>query len=83
MSNKVKFVMADRENQYGSAKKNFTAIGRIWGALLNIEDIDPVVVALLFDAAKSVRITTNLTHQDSWIDKLGYTQHGLEIANGS
>jgi len=27
-----------------------------------------------------VRCVANPAHEDSWIDKQGYTQHGLEIA---
>ncbi len=79
MSKGVKEVLDDRQSEYGSARKNFTAIGRMWGALLDIEDIDPAIVALMFDAAKSVRITANLEHEDSWIDKEGYTHHGKMI----
>jgi hypothetical protein len=79
VSKRVEEVLDDRQNEYGSARKNFTAIGRMWGALLDIEDIDPAIVALMFDAAKSVRITANLEHEDSWIDKEGYIHHGKEI----
>ena len=79
VSKRVDEVLDDRQSEYGSARKNFTAIGRMWGALLGIEDIEPEIVALLFDAAKSVRIVANPTHEDSWIDKEGYTHHGKEI----
>jgi len=79
MSKKVEEILDNRQNEYGSARKNFTTIGRMWGALLDIEDINPAIVALMFDAAKSVRIVANPTHEDSWIDKEGYTYHGKEI----
>jgi hypothetical protein len=51
----------------------------MWGALLSIPDISPEVVALMFDAAKSVRLIANPGHEDSWLDKEGYTHHGREI----
>lgn len=76
-------ILADREAIHGSALQNFTSIGRMWGALLDIEDIPPHVVALMYDAGKSVRAVANQFHQDNWLDKLGYTQHGMEIANES
>jgi len=79
MSERVKEVLDDRQKEYGSARKNFTSIGRMWGALLSIPDISPEIVALMFDAAKSVRLVANPEHEDSWIDKEGYTHHGKEI----
>lgn len=74
-------VLADRENKYGSALRNFTAIGRGWGAILGIEDIPPYKVALMMDFFKTVRCAVNPAYDDSWIDKQGYTQHGYEIAS--
>jgi hypothetical protein len=79
MSERVKEVLDDRQKEYGSARKNFTSIGRMWGALLSVPDISPEIVALMFDAAKSVRLVANPEHEDSWIDKEGYTHHGKEI----
>ena len=43
------------------------------------EDIAPHEVALMMDALKSVRITKNPFHEDSWRDKQGYVQHGMTI----
>ena len=83
MSQELNEILSDRENVHGSALKTFTAIGRMWGALLDIEDIPPHVVALMYDAGKSVRAVDNQFHEDNWLDKQGYTQHGMEIANES
>ena len=79
MSKRVKEVLDDRQREYGSARKNFTSIGRMWGALLSVPDISPEVVALMFDAAKSVRLIANPEHEDSWLDKEGYIHHGKQI----
>lgn len=76
-------VLADRENEYGSAERNFAAVGRGWGAILGIEDIPAYKVALMMDFFKTIRCVANPNHDDSWIDKQGYTQHGHEIANES
>ena len=79
VSKRVKEILDARQSENGSARKNITTICRMWGAILGIEDIEPEIVALMFDAAKSVRIVANPKHEDSWIDKEGYTHHGKEI----
>jgi hypothetical protein len=76
---KVNKILDDREEQYGDATENFAKIGRIWGALLDIEDIAPWQVALMMDSLKTVRLFKNPSHEDSWIDKQGYTHHGYEM----
>lgn len=76
-------ILAERQEIHGDAITNFTMIGRMWGALLQIEDIPPHVVALMYDAGKSVRCMANPLHDDNWLDKQGYTKHGMEIANES
>jgi hypothetical protein len=80
MSKKVKQILNERQEEYGDAITNFTKIGVIWGTLLDVGDIEPYQVALMMDALKTVRCFDNPSHRDSWIDKQGYTQHGLEIA---
>lgn len=72
-------VLDKRQELYGDADKNFEKIGKIWGALLNIEPIKPYQVALMMDALKTVRAFQNPEHDDSWIDKLGYIKHAIEI----
>ena len=81
MSERVKDILADRQQIHGDAKTNFAAIGRMWGAILKIEDISPTVVALMYDAGKTIRCVSNPLHEDNWLDKIGYTQHGMEISN--
>jgi hypothetical protein len=77
---KVNEVLNNRQIEYGSAHTNFAQVGRGWGALLGIDDIPAWQVALMMDFFKSVRCSVNPAHEDSWIDKQGYTAHGLEIA---
>ena len=83
MSEKVKNILANRQEIHGDAVINFTAIGRMWGAILKIQDIPPHIVALMYDAGKTIRCVSNPLHEDNWLDKTGYTQHGMEIANES
>lgn len=72
-------ILEERQEQYGDALYNFEVIGKIWGALLDTDPIEPYQVALMMDALKTVRAFNNPEHLDSWQDKLGYTQHGLDI----
>ena len=80
---KVNDVLNNRQIEYGSAHANIAQVGRGWGALLGIDDIPAWKVALMMDFFKSVRCSVNPAHEDSWIDKQGYTQHGMEIARES
>jgi len=77
---KIKQILEDRQEQYGDSYGNLTSIGRVWGALLRIEDIPAHQVALMMDAFKTVRIFANSVHEDSWDDKLGYIEHGRNAA---
>ena len=79
-NNKVETILNERQDTHGDAHKNFARTGRIWGALLGIDDIPAWQVALMLDAFKSVRCVANPAHEDNWLDKTGYTQHGHEIA---
>tara|TARA_R110000868_G_scaffold138395_1_gene352510 strand:+ start:1075 stop:1326 length:252 start_codon:yes stop_codon:yes gene_type:complete len=83
MRKQVEAILADRQELHGDAELNFTMIGRMWGALLQIEDIPPHVVALMYDSGKSVRCMANQDHVDNWLDKLGYTQHGMDMCHES
>ena len=78
---KIDTILAARESEYGDARENFDKIGKVWAALLEIEEIPPYQVALMMDALKTVRLFRNPEHEDSWLDKEGYTKHGKEIAN--
>lgn len=80
MSEKVAAILANRLKEYGDAHTNFSAIGRGWGAMLGIEDIEPHLVALMMDFVKTIRLVANSTHSDSWDDKIGYVKHAREIA---
>jgi len=77
----IEEILGERQDLYGDAEMNFKTIGRIWAALLGLtHDIPAYQVALMMDSFKTVRCLVNPEHVDSWNDKFGYTQHGLEIA---
>jgi len=80
MSERIEALLQERGEMYGEAVDNFTAVGRGWGAILNIEDIPAYQVALMMDFLKTIRCAINPTHEDSWQDKLGYSELGKRIA---
>jgi hypothetical protein len=75
----VEKILQSREQEYGDALENFEMIGKIWGALLQIDPIPPYQIALMMDALKTVRLFANYDHEDSWLDKEGYTKLGHRI----
>jgi hypothetical protein len=79
MSKKLNEILDSRQEDYGDASDNFTAIGRMWGALLKIEDIPGWQVGLMMDAFKSVRCFANPYKDDSWDDKSGYIKHARDL----
>ena len=79
MPKELNDILDERQIEYGDALGNFTTIGVIWGALLGIKEIPAYQVALMMDSLKTVRLFNNPSHEDSWLDKQGYIQHGKEI----
>jgi len=73
-------ILEERQINHGDFYFNFLTIGKIWGALLNIPDIEPYKVGLMMDAFKTVRAFRNPEHEDNWMDKFGYTQHAKSSA---
>ena len=71
---------ASREGVYGHPLEHWTSTGRMWAALisrrlgLDCPDLPADLVALMFDADKSVRLCESPGHEDSMDDKVGYTR---------
>jgi hypothetical protein len=66
-----KLVTNDRLQQYGHPSKNFKDIGRIWGAILQIDDISASKVALMMAGLKLAR-ESFLPKKDNRVDAVGY-----------
>ena len=77
---RVKEILEQRQMYHGDFYSNFITIGKIWGALLGIDAIEPYKVALMMDSFKTVRAFKNPEHEDNWLDKLGYTTHAQSCA---
>ena len=65
-------VYGPREEDYSHPIIDFTTTGRLWGAILGIDDIDAEHVALMMAALKLSRLTRNPAHRDSMVDVCGY-----------
>ena len=73
----AKEVVGDRADEYGTPWQNHERIAVMWTAILGIE-VEPEQVALCLAAMKIARLSTNLDHQDSWVDLAGYAATGSE-----
>lgn len=73
-------VSGDREDDYGSAIDNFTAIGKLWAVTFGVDTITPMQVAIALAQLKQARLLTNPYHRDSWVDGTGYMALGGDIA---
>lgn len=80
MQEQIKEILEERQMHHGDFYSNFLTIGKIWGALLGVQPIEPYKVALMMDAFKTVRAFNNPQHEDNWLDKVGYTQHARSSA---
>ena len=75
-----------RDEVLDTAKELINGHGRIaegWniiigGALKSHGHVTPAHVALMMDWVKSARLVENIDHEDSWIDKAGYSALGAE-----
>ena len=64
-------VYGRRGDDYGHPYDNFTTIGRGWGAILGVPDIEPETVAMMCRWLKIAR-QVNKPVEDNLIDEVGY-----------
>jgi len=74
-------INVDRADVYGDAKLNHKRIADGWNVIINSVDgdINEGHVVLMMDWLKTSRLLDSLDHEDSWIDKAGYTALGGEF----
>ncbi len=81
-----KIINGKREQDYGSAYNNHKRIADGWTIILREcyglkGNIEPSHVALMMDWIKTCRLMNGIDHEDSWVDKAGYTALGAEFAD--
>lgn len=74
-------IYGDREQDYGSATKNFSNIAAMWSVILGKEiTIEQVVQCMI--ALKQCRLINQPDHKDSWVDICGYAGVWEKIKKG-
>lgn len=80
-------ISGKRHEDYGDAADNFARIAEGWQLIIdNAKDEDGAVfltemhVALMMDWLKTARLLNKLHDRDGWLDKIGYSALGGEIA---
>ncbi len=76
-------INGQRAKDYGDAHDNHSRIASGWniivdGAMESHGHLTAAHVALMMDWVKSARLVENINHQDSWVDKCGYSALGAE-----
>lgn len=79
-------INGDREEEYGDVYNSFTTISLGWdiitkNALATHGCVSPMHVGLMMDWLKTSRLLVNINHEDSWIDKIGYSALSAEVAD--
>ena len=77
-------ITGSRAKDYGDAYDNHARIAEGWNivvreALKSSGYLTPAHVALMMDWVKTCRLLNTIDHEDSWIDKAGYTALGAEF----
>lgn len=79
LSEALKCVCGDREQDYGSPENNFARISKFWNAYLGVDSITPKDVAAMLGLLKIARIASGNAKTDNWIDLAGYAACGGEL----
>lgn len=74
-----RLVHGDRGDQYGHPIEDYTRTGKIWGAILEIGDIDPRLCCLMMAGVKISR-EVNKHKRDNLTDLAGYAECADMIA---
>ena len=80
------YINGQRAKDYGDAFDNFTRIADGWNLIVKETQsttgyITPQHVALMMDWVKTARLLNDIKHEDSWIDKCGYSALGAEFTD--
>jgi len=78
-------VNGQRAKDYGDAFENHTRIAEGWNIIARSAykthfEITEQHVVLMMDWVKTARLLTTMDHDDSWVDKAGYSSLGGEFS---
>jgi hypothetical protein len=73
-------ISGDRERDYGSAAVGFERTGKMWAAILGLDEVTAEQVAMCMAALKISRLCATPNHDESWVDGVGYLALGGDIA---
>jgi|TARA_R110002124_G_scaffold114441_2_gene268966 hypothetical protein len=78
-------VNGQRAKDYGDAFDNHTRIAEGWNIIARSAykthfEITEQHVVLMMDWVKTARLLTTMDHDDSWVDKCGYSSLGGEFS---
>jgi hypothetical protein len=78
IENAKTLISGQRAIDYGDAKDNFDRIAAGWNIIVENANgpITAKHVALMMDWVKTARLLETIDHNDSWIDKVGYSALG-------
>lgn len=77
-------ISGQRAQDYGDAYHNFDRIAAGWNVIVaNAQGpLTAKHVALMMDWVKTCRLLETIDHQDSWVDKVGYSALGGSFQKG-
>lgn len=81
LSTAAGLISGDRRQSYGDAGEDLTRTGKMWAAVLGLDEITAEQVALCMALVKIGRLCHTPNHEDSWVDICGYAALGAEIAS--
>jgi hypothetical protein len=84
LSKASEYINGQRAKDYGDAYDNFNRIADGWNIIIREAHattgyITPQHVALMMDWLKTARLLNDTDHDDSWIDKCGYSALAAEF----
>lgn len=81
LSTAATLISGDRRQSYGDAGEDLTRTGKMWAAVLGLDEVTPEQVAQCMVLVKLGRLCHTPNHEDSWVDICGYAALGAEIAS--
>ena len=74
-------IAGDRQDTYGDISASWERIGKLWSAVLQLEEpIPPHMVGCMLALMKISRIANDPTHTDNYIDACAYVAGAGQLA---